>query len=154
MRLIAMLQRIMKREGTVRLFAFAVAAILLTAPAAAGKPTIFKCELKSGVISTEDGNLEQQAPGWIKQFNPMIIDVVSGVVRTGKRSEASRWKIVVQGDDRNDWVLRKEWKTPGGLDVGVIRVRDWKNDSSWKGGPLVIYHEADTLSTGTCKRLD
>ena len=136
---------------TVRNFGCAAALMLCIAPANA--TTLYECQLKAGVKSTPDGNIEQATATWINQFNPMTIDVVSGAVLVGESKIETSWKTVQRGGDAYDWVLRKDIEASGGADDSVIRVRDWKGQEWWKGGPSVIFYYSGMFHVGVCKAL-
>jgi len=140
---------------TYRPLAYFAALILFFAPANA--TTLYKCDLKGVVTSSEDGNIAPMPDHWMKTVTPMTIDVVSGVVRFGENQNVTRWRIVAKGSAINDWILVRDIpaheQDTGRHDDSVIRVRDWE-EQSMEAGPTVVYYEFGTFHTGACKGLD
>lgn len=86
-------------------------------------------------------------------MTPVAIDLVSAVVRMGKDSRVSRWRIV-QALDPNlalDWVLKrtKEGSPHWDRDDAVIPIKFGEGRA-----PQIIHYDQGALYTGTCKSTD
>ncbi len=65
-----------------KLFGYAAALILFLVPASADDATIYKCEIKgAAVLNADDGALRKPDEKKMERVTPIIVDVVSGVVR-------------------------------------------------------------------------
>ena len=70
--------------------------------------------------------------------NPVTVDVVSGLVRWGPEPMVSRWQVVQQGDNTNDWVLKRELddEQTERRDDAVVRIRS--GAEGWRGVPVIF----------------
>jgi len=118
---------------------------------ARGQETLFKCTIKDGV-HVEHGTLARTvaARQWVKFLNPMIVDVSTGLIRTGQPEVRWKWRVVQKGDARNDWMLKPDrdpFAEEREKDDDVIRIRDWANGSPRQ----IVYYRFGGLFSGTCE---
>jgi hypothetical protein len=85
-------------------------------------------------------------------MSPMIVDVSTGLIRAGASRDEWNWKVVQQGDNDDDWVLKRRPPLVAPeerlKDAAVIRIRDWNGE----GERLqIIFYDFRTLYAGTCE---
>lgn len=134
-----------------KLLVYAVALVLCSGTANA--TTLYKCEMKAGVMATPQGNIKPVSK-WML-LSPITVDTVSGIVRYGERELArERWRTVQKFNAGTgaDWMLERDWPHHTVHLDAIIRITD--GGDAKPHGPRIIWYGNGEMRVGVCERLD